>query len=316
MHCDKQVAILMATYNGERYIKQQLDSLLNQSYKDFNIYIHDDGSKDNTTSIINDYSENYRNIIIIPSKSNIKKGSLYNFLYLLNEIEADYYMFCDQDDIWNVDKIEILINEIVAHERESNVPLLVFADSDVVDEDLRVISHSFMKFSRLSPRDRSLEKTILSNSAPGCNSVFNRKARDLAVLVQNKDNLMFHDWWISLVVAATGESFYIEKSLMLYRQHGKNVIGANNDKGLKDVKKYVKLLFKIKQIYYNNHEWYRNCIKQAFELKSINVQNEDNRKMINELSKFDSFSKLAKIRLFRKYGIHRGKRELMVYLFL
>ena len=126
--CDSKIAILLATYNGEKYIQEQLDSLLDQSYQDFKIYIHDDDSKDMTVDILMKYKKMFpKKIKILEGKSTGSPKN--NFLYLLGNVDAEYYMFCDQDDFWKKDKVQKTYDKMIENEEKNkSKPILVFSD--------------------------------------------------------------------------------------------------------------------------------------------------------------------------------------------
>ena len=142
----KTIAILLSTYNGGKYLEDQLCSLVSQSAEKFHIYIRDDGSNDNTKEIILKFIQRYKNCTLLESNNNL--GAANSFMEMLLQVKADYYMFCDQDDIWLKDKIMNSYNYLKAIEdKKGIIPLLVFTDAKVVDANLNTISDSFIKTS-------------------------------------------------------------------------------------------------------------------------------------------------------------------------
>ena len=140
------VSILLATYNGEKFLIEQLNSIINQSYEDWTLYIHDDGSSDGTIAIINQYCDQYENIIYLPDLI-VHRGAAQSFMCLLEQVNADYYMFCDQDDVWLPYKIEKTY--IAMQEKPVDSPVLIFSDLVVVDSDLNIINKSFWFYSKI-----------------------------------------------------------------------------------------------------------------------------------------------------------------------
>ena len=133
----KTTAILLATYNGEKFLREQLDSLLQQTYSDWTLYIHDDGSTDSTKEIIKEYEQKYENITMLRYPS--QKGAKNNFMSLLERVEANYYLFCDQDDVWRKDKVEKEMARMMVLEKDfPGKPVLVFSDLYVVDINLNI----------------------------------------------------------------------------------------------------------------------------------------------------------------------------------
>ncbi|MDD6394298.1 MAG: glycosyltransferase family 2 protein [Prevotella sp.] len=223
----EKIAILLATYNGEQYLAQQIDSLLSQTYKGWNLYIHDDGSTDNTASIIHSYCDKYDNLTALDYPPT--GGAKNNFLSLLQRIDADYYMFCDQDDVWDEKKIEIEINRM--HEMEStygDIPLLVFSDLRVVDNTLNEISPSMWRDGGVNPEYLcSFDKGAVFEFVTGCTMLFNDKAKRCVSL--NATHALMHDSWIACcILKANGIINGVNKPLVNYRQHGDNTLGATN----------------------------------------------------------------------------------------
>ena len=220
----KKLAVLLATYNSQKFLDAQIDSLLNQTYKDFVLYIRDDGSVDNTMEIIRSYHKKHSNIVIMEDCIHRRK-SMGSFIWLLEHVEADYYMFCDHDDVWLPDKIRISLEHISKIER-ANKPAVVCSDLKVVDEKLNVISASFWKYMKLRPELLIQKKYALScNLFTGCTMLINKKAKDVSLPLGRYATM--HDSWIGLKVIANGGFIdYINEPLVLYRQHDRNVCGA------------------------------------------------------------------------------------------
>lgn len=223
----KNIAILLSTYNGGKYLEDQLCSLESQSAEKFHIYIRDDGSNDNTKEIILKFIQRYKNCTLLESNNNL--GAANSFMEMLLQVKADYYMFCDQDDIWLKDKIMNSYNYLKAIEdKKGIIPLLVFTDAKVVDANLNTISDSFIKTSGIrTDFINNKGYVLIKNISPGCTYIFNRKLRDQAISYNS--NLPMHDWWLVLKAIKTGEIHYFETSDILYRQHDHNVIGVQEN---------------------------------------------------------------------------------------
>lgn len=224
-----KVAILLAAYNSQRYIDEQICSILEQSYKDWVLYVRDDGSTDNTPNIIDSYSKQYPNKIRLIKDENKGLGAYHNFLHLLYCVDAEYYFFSDHDDVWLPNKIELSVNKMIkAVEKYSNdIPLLVFSDMKVVDESLNIINESFWKYSKLLPKHVKFEELVFCNSVNGCTIMINNKVKELS-----KANIAYcsmHDMLTAQTVAANrGVLLRIDEPTVLYRQHSNNAIGASN----------------------------------------------------------------------------------------
>lgn len=304
------IAVLLATYNGEKYVAELLDSILAQTYDDFVIYIHDDGSTDRTANILEGY------VNTCPNKICILKGAPTgtardNFFYLMESVETDYYMFADQDDYWCPNKIAKSVDEIKSVERNNiKKPCLVFSDAEVINKDGKIIDKSLMHYNQLAPYDLSFNRLVVQNTAPGCTMLFNKAARDLALCYKrcNIDNIMIHDWWIILTTSALGKVEYMDMPLMKYRQHGSNAIGAKKETGLF---KNIQLIWWALTLSHigRTKERIRHFVNQGKELKVLELQG-DNEKIVKGLSKFYSMSKIERIRFVRRFKLYRNKRNI------
>ena len=223
----RNIAILLATYNGEEYLRQQLDSLYQQTVKDWSIYAHDDGSTDQTPAILRDYAEKYDNFNVLDYP--IQHGAKNNFLSLLQAVEADYYLFCDQDDKWRADKIEIQMAKIKEIESSHpDKPVIVFSDLSVVDKDLNLTGQSLWEVECIYPEYlTTFDEGGALEFVTGCTMLFNKQAKDTVVFPADK--AVMHDAWITLCVLRSGGILKaIYEPLVYYRQHGNNVLGVNN----------------------------------------------------------------------------------------
>jgi len=221
-----RIDILLATYNGERYVGALLDSLLAQTYKNIRILVRDDGSTDGTLRVIESYEKQHpEKIEFLRHTENL--GCNGNFSKLLEHAPSDYMMFSDQDDIWLPGKVEAAFEKLQALERSHSkeTPLLVHGDLKVVDGDLKEISPSFWEYSKLYPKTTStLNRLLVQNVVTGCTVLINRPLAQLALPIPS--DCLQHDWWLALVAAGLGEIGIVEEPHILYRQHGGNSVGA------------------------------------------------------------------------------------------
>ena len=244
MHSTDKIAILMATYNGEKYICQQIDSILSQTCKDWELYIHDDGSTDNTIAAVESYVEKYQDKIhLIDGKST--GGAKYNFFYMFGQVEAPYYMTCDQDDVWLEKKIELTYDKMLAIEDKADVPCLVYTELRVVDSELNTIADTMSEYQSLDCHKRTINQFILQNSVTGCTMMVNMALRDKMLHITDIDNTIMHDWWAALVAAQFGKTAFIDEPTILYRQHGDNSLGAL---GINKLSYIVRRVWQKKQI--------------------------------------------------------------------
>ncbi|MEA2020071.1 MAG: glycosyltransferase family 2 protein [Campylobacterota bacterium] len=201
-----KISVCIATYNGERYIKEQLDSILDQLEVNDEVVISDDSSTDNTIEIIKSYND-----IKIRLFENQKfKSPIYNFENALKQANGDIIILSDQDDIWKPNKIETIKMYMKEYD-------LVLSDADIIDENGKSLNESFYK---LNGSKSGLVKNIVKNSYLGCTMAFNRKI--LGKSLPFPKDIPMHDWWIGLIAEMYGKTYFIEDRLISYRRHGNN----------------------------------------------------------------------------------------------
>lgn len=237
-----RVDILLATFNGFSFIASQLDSILSQTYKDIHLIVRDDMSSDSTRKILETYANQYpEKMTLLPSERQL--GVKANFSCLMEHSTADYVMFADQDDVWNEGKIAKTLEKMKEMEENfsSETPLLVHTDLKVVDRDLNIFSDSFWNYNQINPgRGQKFTRLLMQNVVTGCSMMFNKKLLQLAWPIP--ESAAMHDWWLALVAAAFGKIDILPEATMLYRQHGKNTLGAQKFLSLEYFKKgYSKL---------------------------------------------------------------------------
>jgi glycosyltransferase involved in cell wall biosynthesis len=270
IRANKTIAILLATYNGCHFIREQLDSIFSQTNECWHLYVHDDGSKDGTLEILSEYENRYSGRMTV-LKYDSQGGAKNNFLSLLEKVEAPYYMFSDQDDVWLPNKIECCIN-VMQHKEKINpdIPIIVNTDLKVVDQELNVIDDSFWHYEGIKT---SFIKHYIDNAAvntvTGCTMLFNHKAK--SVMRKPYSRALMHDAWITLSVYAVGGTvLYLPEKTVLYRQHTGNVLGA------RDIKRNT-IAFRIKNFYsiiMSNVGHYKqmNAIKKISIMDYINAK--------------------------------------------
>ena len=219
------IDIIMGTYNGERYIQEQIDSILKNTWTSWRLWICDDGSTDRTEQVVKDYVKSYPDKIFWkPNEKN--KGAAINFLDGARKASGDYVMFCDQDDYWLPSKIEDTLNCMKQAERQfgKNTPLTVFTDATVVNESLKIMQKSFHKSSNLDTAKLDLPHMLMENKMMGCTMLLNQAL--LKKMYKFPRKVRMHDWWAGIVAAAYGKIIYLNKPTLLYRQHTSNVVGS------------------------------------------------------------------------------------------
>lgn len=227
MQTDKPVVeVLLAIFNGERFLAQQIESILAQNYKHIRIVARDDGSTDGSVAIVRSFIEKHPERIVLLDDSRGNLGQTMNFLQLLQSAAADYVMLSDQDDVWLPEKVSLTMAAMkeceVRHGRDA--PVLIHTDLIVADKDLSVISGSFWQYQKIDPKHAAINRLLVQNVVTGCTVMVNRGLLKLVRPVS--DGIIEHDWWLALLAASFGTIDHIARPTLLYRQHGRNVVGA------------------------------------------------------------------------------------------
>lgn len=223
----KTVQILLATYNGERFLHEQLDSLFRQTYQGFTILVRDDGSSDNTLKIIEEYQQKYPTKIELFSDNKKNVGATQNFGILLEQSSADYIFFCDQDDIWVNNKIEISLKKLQELESNNpNIPCMIYSDMKSIDEAGNITANSVWKQLHLHPDFFILNRLLIQNIPHGCTMGINKAMQEIAVPIPTE--AILHDHWIALLAATCGKHYAFHSPLVLLRNHTHNVTRKKN----------------------------------------------------------------------------------------
>lgn len=291
------VTVLLAVYNGEKYLRQQIESVLNQTVTDVKILIRDDGSVDASCELINEYCDKYPQKI---SKiEGLPTGSAkQNFAELLKNCDSDYIMFCDQDDVWLPDKVERTLEAIKANDNDGKTPVLVHTDLKVVDNSLNIISSSFFEFQRLYQDNITLSKLLVQNYVTGCTVMINRALAQMCGEIPKE--CIMHDWWLALVAQLFGKIVCLKQPTMLYRQHGDNQVGAKASYGIALIKRKLKTINEVKKNYNATYLQADLLLKHYAD-----SMNEEQLKILQIYKKMSSMKKLNKIKTMQKYGFKK-----------
>lgn len=275
----------MSTYNGEKYLKEQLDSIFAQEGVEVHLLVRDDGSKDNTINILKEY-----NLELIEG---INLGPTNSFLELIQLAgEYDYYAFADQDDVWDKDKLFEAVKQL----EKSSSYAVYSGNTRLVDKKLDLI-----RVEEFEPKI-DLGSAIVKNFVTGCTTVFNRSLFEVLKKVKPKFAAS-HDWWVNLVcLSLGGTSIYDVKPHMSYRQHENNVVGGNAT----FIRKWKSRLYKFLRKPYRRDLMAKELIDNYGELiseKNLNIlmsmEKRKNNKALKTNSKIDNL--IFKIcLLFRK----------------
>ena len=234
MPSQPRLAILLSTYNGGRFLAAQLESLFAQSYSNFILVVRDDGSSDDSLSILNRFVEQHAGAIHLVDNDGVNRGARDSFAYLLAYtlehkselgLDAAYMMFCDQDDVWYPHKIETQMTAMLAAEQsDTQRPLLLHSDLQVVSQQLEPMAESLAQYQGLETTRNGFNQMVISNLVTGCTALINEALARKSLPMS--PHAIMHDWWLALVASAFGKVVFIDAPLVHYRQHGSNTIGA------------------------------------------------------------------------------------------
>lgn len=301
---EEKIDVLLATYNGEKYLEEQIESILNQTYKNINLIISDDNSKDGTRELLEKYKNKDERIKVYYQEQNL--GYVKNFEFLLKQVQSDYYMLSDQDDVWLLEKIEKSMQTL----KEQNADL-VFGDLEVVDENLNTIYHSFGDFMLLNRKINkcinTYEVNYLYNCVTGCTLLSKKKFLEKILPIPNNSKYLIHDYWIALIVALNGKLAYMPEKYIKYRQHGNNQVGtdkiSHKFNKLDQVRElFINVKLGIFGPYVENNERFPN------EVQEINKQALEYFEMVQKKKNFN----------FRKWTVYHKlyKNETLSYYIL
>lgn len=297
-----QIDILLATYNGEKYLREQIDSILNQTYKNIRLIVSDDCSKDGTRKILEEYKNKDERIKVYYQEKNL--GVVKNIEFLLGKVESPYYMLADQDDYWLPEKAEKSLETL-----KNNNADLVFGDLEVVDENLNTMYKSFNDYMLLSRKINkyidSYKVNYLYNCVTGCTILAKKETIEKILPLPTNSKYLIHDHWIGLMANLNGKLAYMPEKYIKYRQHGNNQVGtekiSHGFKKLEQVREhFINVKLGVFGTYVNNTE------KFPEELQKQNKESYEYYKMLQNKRNFNfrgwtTFHKLYKTETFKYY---------------
>lgn len=297
-----QIDILLATYNGEKYLREQIDSILNQTYKNIRLIVSDDCSKDGTRKILEEYKNKDERIKVYYQEKNL--GVVKNIEFLLGKVESPYYMLADQDDYWLPEKAEKSLETL-----KNNNADLVFGDLEVVDENLNTMYESFNNYMLLSRKINkyidSYKVNYLYNCVTGCTVLSKKEIIEKILPLPTNSKYLIHDHWIGLMVSLNGKLAYMPEKYIKYRQHGNNQVGtekiSHGFKKLEQVREhFINVKLGVFGTYVENHERFPTKLqeqnKEALEYYKM-LQNKRN----FNFRGWTTFHKLYKNETFKYY---------------
>jgi GT2 family glycosyltransferase len=292
--------ILLSTYNGGAYLRKQLDSVLSQSVADFTLLIRDDGSSDDTLDILHTYSD--PRIRILTGENLGPAGSFFALLEEARKMGAEHIFFCDQDDIWMPDKLEMLLAEL----QSCSGPALVFSDFAMIDENDAVTGDSYAAMAKLRiPKDGDFFPKLLAQPYVfGCASVLNR---ELLELVKNPpSDIEMYDCWIALVASIFGTVQYLPEATIYHRFHSANATGKAGANSLAARLKRVTKQFK------------KQCENTALRLNQAKLllHRYGDTIPMEQRPRLEELAKNPSARVLKKYGVARGGKLQNLFFYI
>lgn len=302
------ITIIMAVYNGQEYIREQLESLKDQTYTEWRLVIRDDRSSDKTAEIVKKFSDEVEQEVIFKVNEKPSGSAKNNFSLLINDAkESDYVMFCDQDDIWKKDKIEITFNKMKqAEERYGrDFPLLVHGDVEVIDENGNINADSMFEMSHINA-DSKLPQILIQNHVTGCTMMCNKKLIAGISEYASSEYIIMHDYLAALYASVFGKIEVIKKPLLSYRQHSGNSVGAKNNNNPVYL---LKRLANGRKSYKEAMETSRNQVKFFVEIYREELAAEkycEEYELMSGYASLGSRAKLYRIMFYKKNHIWKN----------
>ena len=302
---DEKIDILLPTYNGEKYLKEQIDSILSQTHQNIRLIISDDCSKDGTAEILKQYEQKDKRIEIYLQQQNL--GVVKNIEFLLQKVESPYYMLADQDDIWLPEKIEKSLEKLKQEDAD-----LVFGDLEVVDQDLKTMYPSFGDFMLLNKKIHKYintnELNYLYNCVTGCTILAKKQTIPNILPLPEKSKYLIHDHWIGLMASLNGKVAYVNGKYIKYRQHGNNQVGTNKiSHGYTKLEQVRELFINVKLgvfgTYVENNEKFPEHLQQQNQQAYEYFKMLENKKNMN-FKKWGVFHKLYKTETLSYYVLN------------
>ncbi len=310
------VTIVMAAYNGQPYIRQQLKSLEEQTYKEWRLLVRDDGSQDDTLLILKEFADRVPQQVAVIENQETTGEAKKNFALLLQdaaEAGSEYVMCCDQDDVWYKDKIGSTLRKMqdIERKRGKGVPILVHTDLEVADDILRIQSPSFFRLSHLSFRP-TLAELLVQNNVTGCTMMMNRSLLLAIAGHVGREEVIMHDYWAALYASVFGVMDVIDQPTMAYRQHGHNSVGAKDSK---DPFYLSRRLVQGKKNYQREMaaSWrqircFLECYGDSIQKKETRKESQKTYQLLEEYGRLGERSHRKRVRFYRENGAWKQGR--------
>ena len=308
------VTILLATLNGEDYLKAQLESIAAQTYENWQLVVDDDGSTDGTLEILEEFSRQHPDQVTIIENEPPQGSAKDNFISLLRNSYGPYFMFCDQDDVWKHDKIYLTLQKMEALEARygDKTPILVHTDLSVVDENLEIMAESFFQYADL-PKRIILNQLMVQSSVTGCTVMINRCLQQYFLRPLPQSNIIMHDYWATLIARVFGKIGFVNEPTVLYRQH-------NCKSHHKNHREIVTMFFK--KIKEGKQDYRRLMIESMEQIRGFvetygdEIDSLDTYELLDEYGELYYKGKLRRLRFYKNQQVLKEGRlgKMMQYL--
>ncbi len=288
------IGIVLCTYNGEKYIARQIESILNQTDTNWHLIISDDASSDGTVEILRQFRDAHPDKIELIIRRDGFRSACKHFLRMIYTQcpRYNYIMCADQDDIWKRDKIKISRRLMYKAEKKygSDMPILIHTDSNVVDENENTIAHSFMRYQNANPKNNTLNHLLVQNVVTGAAMIINKPLSML--LDPPPENAYMHDEWMALIASCFGVILYSDRKTYMYRQHSKNLLGAKKAGLIKET------IYRLtdSSADKNSRDNYKRLYEQAKDFRNIYLES----LTANQLEVLDAFIAMKDMNRFDK----------------
>lgn len=303
------VWVLLATYNGEEYLREFLASLQASTYLGWVLYVYDDGSQDETLSILQAFSQEHPDKIRWADQGHQqRRGAKQAFAHLAQQVllesrSRDLFAFADQDDIWDATKLMCLVERYKkAKQQYGDIPLLLYSDLVVVDAKGTLLSPSLMAMQNSKPVSYCLSRALVQNAVTGCACLVNFQLLSLALPMPRE--AIMHDWWLALVACSFGRAIYLPERLVQYRQHASNTIGAKNY-GVEYALTHLWAGLQGRTTRIQLRELVEQCRALSKHPRFSDLAGLESHSVIESFTALPEYSFLARCQVMSRYGISR-----------
>jgi glycosyltransferase involved in cell wall biosynthesis len=290
------VDILLASYNSEKYLSAQIDSIIAQSFQNWRLIIRDAGSEDDTLQIIEKYRAMHPDKIVFTGSA--PASALENFSALLENSDAEYSMFCDHDDVWFPHKIKLTLDSAVKTEElyGKDVPVCVFTDALVTDENLHTVHNSNLRNQHLDAVNGTTPARLLVQNVPSGNTMLINAALR-KIITPIPADAVIHDHYTALAAACTGHLVSLDEPTLFYRQHNNNLLGSGSYSLFSMIRKSFEGRKVLRERFFANCRQAQSLLEQNRKILSPETQ-----KLLGDFAQMEKLNWFQRKKLFIRNG--------------